>query len=149
MQPSCNHLVNIMQPSCNLHATIMQPPCHYHATTPTPVPMLRWHIRRPRRHRAGARMPVLSPAHALTRKENIGLDLTDGRKRDRSRSVIRGMRILHTTSNLIFLLPPTHPSESCGSSVHARAWSWGWASPRANHKGFQQSWIRSEVVTAT
>ena len=34
------------------------------------------------------------------------------------------MRILLTTFDPIFLLPPTHPSGSCGSTVHARAWSW-------------------------
>ena len=34
------------------------------------------------------------------------------------------MRILLTTFDPIFLLPPTHPSRSCGSTVHARAWSW-------------------------
>jgi len=34
------------------------------------------------------------------------------------------MRILLTTSDPIFLLPPTHPSRSCGSTAHARAWSW-------------------------
>jgi hypothetical protein len=34
------------------------------------------------------------------------------------------MRILLTTFDPIFLLPPTHPSGSCGSTAHARAWSW-------------------------
>ena len=56
--PSWNHHATITYPPCNLHVTS----CNHHAATPTPVPMLRRHLRRLRRHRAGASIPVLSPA---------------------------------------------------------------------------------------
>ena len=69
-------------------------------------------------------MPVPSPAPAPTRGGNVGLDLDRRTGKDQNRSIFRGMRILLTTSDPIFLLPPTHPSRSCGSTAHARAWSW-------------------------
>ena len=81
--------------------------------------MLRRHLRRLRRRRAGARMPVPSPAPAPKQGENVGLDLDRRAGKYQNRSVIRGMRILLTTFDPIFLLPPTHPSGSCGSTVHA------------------------------
>ena len=109
-----------MKPSCHHDATIMQPSCNHTNT----CAMLRRHLRRLRRRRAGARMPVPSPAPAPKRGENVGLDLDRRAGKYQNRSVIRGMRILLTTFDPIFLLPPTHPSGSCGSTVHARAWSW-------------------------
>ena len=109
-----------MKPSCHHDATIMQPSCNHTDT----CAMLRRHLRRLRRRRAGARMPVPSPAPAPKRGENVGLDLDRRAGKYQNRSVIRGMRILLTTSDPIFLLPPTHPSRSCGSTAHARAWSW-------------------------
>ena len=109
-----------MKPSCHHDATIMQPSCNHTDT----CAMLRRHLRRLRRRRAGARMPVPSPAPAPTRGENVGLDLDRRAGKYQNRSVIRGMRILLATFDPIFLLPPTHPSRSCGSTAHARAWSW-------------------------
>ena len=108
-----------MKPSCHHDATIMQPSCNHTDT----CALLRRHLRRLRRRRAGARMPVPSPAPAPKRGENVGLDLDRRAGKYQNRSVIRGMRILLTTSDPIFLLPPTHPSRSCGSTAHARAWS--------------------------
>ena len=105
-----------MSSRCNHHATIMQPHRHLCDAAPTPTAS----ATAPRR--AGARMPVPSPAPASKRGENVGLDLDRRAGKYQNRSVIRGMRILLTTSDPIFLLPPTHPSRSCGSTAHARAW---------------------------
>ena len=108
-----------MKPSCHHDATIMQPSCNHTDT----CAMLCRHLRRLRRRRAGARMPVPSPAPAPKQGENVGLDLDRRAGKYQNRSVIRGMRILLTTPDPIFLLPPTHPSRSFGSTAHARAWS--------------------------
>ena len=102
----------------------MQPSCNHHTTTPAPV-----------RCFAdtygvcdGAAPALVCPCprrHPLRHEgRTSALTLIDGRGKYQNRSDIRGMRILLTTSDPIFLLPPTHPSRSCGSTAHARAWSW-------------------------
>ena len=65
-----------------------------------------------------------------TRGENISLVLEDGREKHRSRSVMREMRILLTTSDLFFLYHPPTPSRSLAfrRPTHVRGVGLGFAS---------------------